>query len=235
MSGFIPVIILILVAVIILSFQLPAGVFTLFYHYNLGKHSSQKTDDLSLDYILGVETLSAAIFFILYAFFFAVFYYNIGLNMDIIVWILAGMMAAESILILIFYYKKGPATSLFITRKNAAHFVAHAKSINKRSDAYVLGLISGIPETVFSLPLYFTAMFALLNTDFLSATPFIILFIFLSTIPLFTIRLFYRSGKNLAWIERFRIKIKPLVSIILVIGYFAIACLLICMGVSNNG
>lgn len=235
MSDFIPVIILIVVALIILSFQLSAGVFTLFYHYNLGRHTTQKTDDYSLDFILGTETFSAFIWLILYALFYILLNYNISFNTNIIIWILSGMMAAESILIMIFYYKKGVTTALFITRKNATNFITHAKTVNKRSDAYILGLISAIPETVFSLPLYLTAMYILLNTGHFPATLFIIIYILLSTIPLFIIRMFYRTGKNLVWIERFRIKTKPLIRIALVLGYFIIACLLVCMGVLNNG
>lgn len=230
-----PVIIFFLVALILGFLQFSPGLFSLFYHYALGKHGRTKADNLSLDYILGTETAAATLWFTLYVVFFAIFYYNPNLSFSIIPWILAGIIFIEAILVLLLYYRKGSFTALFVSRRVAKTVTNDAKKVKSRKDAFFLGFISTIPELFITLPLYILVVYILAYSTFLPNAITIIFFIIISTLQLFIIRTAYRTDHNLASIERFRKKTKLLVRLILSISLLLLAIVTVYLGVSYNG
>lgn len=235
MSIFIPIIILILVALILCLLQLSPGVFALFYHYALGKHSRKKADDLSLDFILGTETTSAIIWFSLYVIFFVIFYHNPTLSCKILPWILAGIIFVDAIVIFLLYYRKGTSTTLFLFRHAAKTFLHDAKTAKSRKDAFFLGFISKMPELIFTLPIYVLIVYILAYSTFIPTAITIIFFILISTVQLFIIRTAYRTDHNLADIQRFRTKAKPLIRILLSVSFLLLSIATIYLGVSYNG
>ena len=235
MSIFIPVAILIVATLIQAFMQLTPGVFALFYHYALGKNSSTKADDLSLHFILGVITFIVITWLLIYALIFSIFYNKIEFYPNFLPWLMAGIFLAESIASLLFYYRKGKFTTLFIPRSIAKNLDFHARKVKDRSDAFILGFFSSIPELIFTLPLYIVSAIELMRINFSLRSIFIILYIIISIIPLFTIRTLYRHNHTLAKIEHTRIRAKLFIRILFCIGFLLLALAVIKLGVLNHG
>lgn len=215
--------------------QLTPGVFALFYHYALGKNSPTKADNLSLYFILGTITFMTIIWLLVYAFIFAIFYNKAELCLNFFPWLMAGIFLAESIASLFFYYRKGKFTALFISRSTAKNLDLNAKRVKNRSDAFVLGFFSGIPELIFTLPLYTISVIELMEANFSIRSIFIIAYILISTIPLFAIRTFYRHDYTLAKIEHTRVRAKLSIRLFICIGYLLLAIATISLGGFNHG
>ena len=235
MGVFTSIIILILVALIFCFLQVTPGVFTIFYHYSLGRFSKTKTDDLSLDFILGVETITAITWLAIYVIVFALFYHNQIQIDSLSLWILAGVLFVEAFFSLLFYYRKGSSTATFIPRSASRAFSNDAKKIKTRKDSFFLGLLSTIPELPFTLPLYILSTIILANSTLLYPALAIILLIIIPTIQLFIIRIIYRKGHNLAKIQHFRTKFKPFVRLLIPTCLLVLAAILIYLGVLYNG
>lgn len=223
---------------IIAFLQLVPGTFSGFYHFALGKNSAKKADDLSLNFILGVELFVCLVWFITY---FAVFIscYNLpDFCPHIVFWILSGICLAESVAMLFFYFRRphrktDDSTALFLSRKTANIILARARNVKSRSDAIVLGFFAGLPELIFTLPLYIASAIVLLYATSIPRALIIILFVVAATIPLFVIHAHYRSGHNLADITRLRIRMKPILRIGLFLSYFFLSMTILILGVTN--
>ena len=235
MSIFIPVAILIVATLIQAFMQLTPGVFALFYHYALGKNSSTKADNLSLHFILGTITFIIIVWLFIYALIFTVFYNRIEPYPNFLPWLMAGIFLAESIASLLFYYRKGKFTTLFIPRSIAKTLDSHARKIKNRSDAFILGFFSGIPELIFTLPLYVISAIELMKINSPPRCIFIIIYVIVSIIPLFVIRTLYRHDHTLAKIEHTRIRAKLFIRILLCVGFLLLALAVIKLGVFNHG
>ncbi len=227
MSAFAPVGILILSMLISCILMLVPGIFANFFHYASGKYSRKKTDDLSLFFILGVETMVVLFFFLIATILWALPLTTINLNNPIIVWTLAGIFFATSLVTFFLYFRKNG--SLFISRKTATMLINRPKTVKNRSDAFVFGLISGIPELPFTLPIYFVAI---LSINSISLSPFscaglIILYAFLTVCPLFITHTFFRTNHNLADFLKLRLKNQPFFRFFISLLYFLLAVLLI--------
>ena len=222
MSILISVIILITVALIQACMQLTPGVFSIFYHYTLGKKSRNFADNLSLYFILGNEIFVITIYFILCIIIFT-FNNYIDINNPYIYWILAGIFVAESIISLFLYYKKGKTTELFISRNAAKSLILQAERVKRRSDAFLLGFLSCLPEVLFTLPLYLISILLLINFNLCPRSIIIILIIFSSLLATTTTFIFYHTGHNLADVSRLRLKMKPFIRIILFLCFLTLA------------
>ena len=230
MSGFTPLIILILSMVILLLLQVTPGIFAIFYHFALGKNSIKKSDDYALNFIAGTEIFYGLMWLLSYTIIFA-FFYNTEIPI-IIVWTLAGIFFALSIVSFCFYYKKTKKSSAtFVPRHIVRGIIARSERTNSRLDAGLLGFFANVPELFFTLPLLLICSIILQTFITIPHAVFIIVAVILSTIPLFVIRHFYRTGYNLADIIRFRIKIKPYIRIALAITFLLIAIFSIMYGV----
>ena len=230
MSTFVSLITIFLAMLIHSSMQLVPGIFALFYHSGLSKSSASKTDDLSLSFILGSELFSATIFIAIYSAILSLSFIDESIR-NILSWVLIGFLFIEIPAIIFLYYRKGKGSSLFISRKSAINLSRHAESIKNRTDAMLLGMFSGVAELPFTLPL-----FVIVSNEAIGLTNgqngiLIIIYIIVTTIPLFIIRRCFRSGLNLADIARFRAKNKLFFKIILAFGYLLLATTLITTGI----
>lgn len=235
MSIFIPVIILILVALILTFLQFSPSLFSFFYHYALGKYSHSKADNLALDYILGTETISAVIWFAIYIIFFVIFYHNPSLGSNIIPWIITGILCAESVFVFFFYFHKGKSTALYVSRSAAATFLNDAKKVTSRREAFMLGFMSKIPELIFTMPIYLLIVYILAYSTFIPSAITIIFFIVVATIPLFIIRTIYRTGRTLANIQRLRVKTKLFIRLTLAISLLLLTIATSFLGIAYYG
>ena len=221
--------ILILSLLIFMLMQLSPGIFLLFSHYNKGKFSRRKAADLNLFYIVGAEIMVTMIFLCIYFTVSALAPIQLNLDNGIIVWTIIGALITISFLFFIFYYRKGSGTRLFISRRFADAADSKAKAIKSRSDAFVLGYSAGIPELIFTLPLYFICSLEIMRigTTGLDRALLILLFIMVSLVQLFIINFQFARRRNLAEIQRSRVKNKPFIRSTVSFLYFLIAILII--------
>ena len=215
--------------------QLPSGTFALFYHYALGKTSIKNADDRALSFILGAEIFTTILWLLIYFLTFT-FFYNFPNFYDLFLYIMSGIFLAEALITFFFYYRKGKkSTALFISRKTAAGIINRTKKARTRSDCILIGALVGIFELIFTLPLYLISTSVLLNFPALPRILLIAFYVLASVLPLFIVRYAFRLNNNLADIQRFRVKIKPIVKLIFFFGFLALALTTIYLGVVSHG
>ena len=203
------------------------GIFANFFHYASGKYSRAKADNLSLFFILGVETMVVLIFFLIATIIWALPLSVVNLDNAILVWVLAGIFFGLGLATFFLYFRK--QGGLFIARKTATKFLSHPKFIKTRSDAFVFGMISGVPELPFTIPLYFVATLIISDIS-LSSLPcagLIILYALLNICPLFLVHAYFRANHNLADFLRLRLKNQTFFRIFLSLLYLLLAGTLI--------
>ena len=230
MSIFISLGIVILAMLIMGSFQLTPGVFALFYHYALGNYSKAKASYLSLFFILGAEIITTCLYLSIFYLTCIFFFDNLHPETSILFWTLAGILIALGFISFFFYFRRGNGTKLFIPRKYAEALDISAKSVKTRSDAFMLGALSGTCELVFTLPLYLVTCVEIMKmgAEGFSSNLLTIIYILTPVIPLFFLRWKFQSGHNLADIQRSREKDKAFTRILLSTCYILIAVLIIC-------
>ncbi len=225
--------ILILATLIQASLQLVPSIFMVFYHYASGKKSRAKADDLTLSFVLGAETFNTLLFLLLYTVYYTIFYNIDNLNTSLFSWIMAGIFLALALASFFFYFRKSKGTELFVSRKIAKNLTFRAKNVKTRGDAFALGCFSGTAELIFTLPLYIIVIVISNIIDFAPRSLLLFLFIASITIPLFSIHLSYRSGNNLAEIQRHRVQNKLFFRFIIPIAYILLAVATINMGLAQ--
>lgn len=234
MSIFISLGILLLAMLIQGFLQLSPGVFSIFYHHALGKTTAKKADDQSLSFILGTE-IATAIFFLATYLVVTFFAAEKALLNSIFLWIMAGIFILEALFAFFFYFRPGKknkkTTKLFIHRHQAESFIYHTTFNKNRSDTILLGFLSTATELILTLPLFIISSIEILSLSPRFNFIFIIAYIVVATIPLFTIRTLYRTGHNLAEIEKLRIKRKFLFRVVISASYLGIAILTFISGV----
>lgn len=228
MSIFISVVIIVLAMLIQGLLQLTPGIFSIFYHSALGKLSAKKTDNLSLSFILGVECYLAIM--LLSVFFIVNFLLSYLVSYSTIFWVLSSLSFTMALLFFLLYFRKSTATALFISRRTAKNLDLRATTAKSRLDAFALGFFSGVPELVFTLPLFVILIFAMSYIPGLTSTLILLPYIIIVITPLFTIRTLFRTGSNLASITRLRTKLKPLIRWAITISFLLIAFGLIYLG-----
>lgn len=214
--------------------QTSPSVFAIFYHHTLTKTSAKKTDDRSLSFILGVEITVAIIFLAIY-FIITFFAIDNFLSNPIFFSIMSGILAIDAIFMWFFYFKIGKkfknTTMLFLPRRLAKNLIFHAEQAKNRSDTIILGAITVIIELIFTLPLFIISSISILRLSPRFGFVFIIAYIIIATLPLFTIRTLYSSGQNLAEIQRFHVKHKLPIRLILSLSYLILAITILLSGV----
>ena len=212
---------------IVALMQLIPSVFLLFSHYTSGKYSRNKASDLVLFFVLGTETMTTLVLTIMY-FVLNALLSCVKISGAIWSWVGGGIIIALGILYFIFYFRKGKGTELFISRKCAKSFQKKILGIKERSDAFVLGLVSVLPEMIFTLPVYIVLALKIMMIDesAFARAGLIILTVLITLLPLAIIRVGLDFGHNLANIQRFRVKNKTFLRIVISILYIIMAVLI---------
>ncbi len=212
--------------------QLTPSVFLIFYHYASARFSREKLLDFSSFFVVGTASMTATLLFLMY---FSIFHFildNPTLDLTIVRWGVAGVLFALGLFSIFFYYRKGPGTRLFISRKMAKKITTNARGIRKTSDAFALGMTIGILELLFTFPIYLVAITEIVffPSDNVAIRPLLLFVFTIATMfPLLTIRgQFFRFHKNLADIERSREKNKLFTRLMIGSSYILLAVLLIC-------
>ena len=234
MTTFVSVGILVLSMLISCFLMLTPNIFANFLHYASGKYSRQKANDLTLFFILGAETMAVLLLFLTATIVWALPLTIINLDNPLLAWIFAGIFVATSFAIFFIYFRKNG--QLFIPRQTAAEFINKPKTVKNRSDAFVFGLISSIPELPFTIPLYFASVLAISN---ISLSPFpcaklIIIYAIIIVCPLFVIRILFKYGHNLADYLRFHHKNRQFFRFFISSLYLLLALILVIFGGINS-
>jgi len=209
----------VLAMLILLMLQLSPSLFMVSYHYNCGRMSQKSANRFGVYYIFG--TMLATSFLLVATFF-------LTCDSDLMRWILAGIVFAVGIVFGLFYFRKGRGTRLFLAQKISDSLTKNAQNIKKPSDALMLGAMAKIPELIFSLPLYIVLALCIGSfDDAVLRTSLGIIVIVSSILPMLVILGFFKSGRNLADIQRMRVKNKQFIRLFVVGCYLIIASLLI--------
>jgi len=228
MSVFASLGIVILSMLIMSSLQIVPGIFALFSHYALGKHSRQKASILGLFFILGTEITCACLFLSSYYLVNILFLGERRPENSFIVWFAFGITIALSICCFFFYYRKN-STATFLSRNCAKALYHHAKTASRPTDAFVLGALSNVCELLFTLPLYLITSIEIMemHTEYIADNLLTVLYILVPTFPLLSIYHKYHTHHNLADYLRARVKDKSFNRFILGFSYLTIAILIL--------
>ena len=182
--------------------------------------------------ILGSEIITVLFFIIAVYLSYILFLNDLDPRNNIVTWIFAGILIALSFASFFFYFRHPNSSDaeLFITRRLAKSFDNRAKKVKTPSDAFILGAFSNIPELIFTMPLYIitAAEIVYTHTEYIADDFLTILYILISTIPLFILYHSFRSKHNLADVIRSRIRDKTFHRFCLSFSYVTIAILIIC-------
>ena len=232
MSVFASIGIVILAMLIMASLQLVPGVFSLFFHYKLGKYSLKKASNLSLFFIIGSEIISALFFISAFYISYSLFLDNLNPHNNILAWTFVGIIFALVIICFFFYFRHPHSkdTELFIPRRIAKALDTRAKSAKTPSDAFTLGALCNICELPITLPLYIITATEIMymHTEYFADNTLTVLYILVSTIPLINTYYRFRIGQNLATVHRARVRDKSFCRFTISICFFTIAILIIC-------
>lgn len=231
MSVFTSAGILVLSMLIMAFLQLAPSVFLLFSHYSYGKYSRKNTSNASLFFILGVETSTALIFVLLYIAMSSL-YIAPAFTDNLLGWLVAGITIAIGIVFPFCYFRKGQGTKLFISRRLAKEFDYKAKMVKTRSDAFILGFISSLPELIFSFPVYTIAILEIMQIGDLAIIRAVLslCFILIKIAPLIAIHITMDRGYNLVNIQKTRVNNKQFIRFFTSLTYILIGILIITFG-----
>ena len=214
--------------------QTSPGVFAIFYHHALGKTTAKKADDRSLSFILGVEITIAIVFLIIYSII-TFLYTETSFPNSIFMWVMSGIFLIEAIFAFFFYFRIGKkykkTTRLFFSKHLAESFIYHAEHAKNRTDTIALGFATTAMELILTVPLMIISSVEITKLSPRFGFVFIIAYIIIATIPLFTVRTLFRTDHNLAEIQRLRTKKKTLFRIIISASFLGIAALTFMLGV----
>ncbi|MBR5389199.1 hypothetical protein IK146_01415 [Candidatus Saccharibacteria bacterium] len=198
--------IIILGGLVTASLQLPLGTLLLLYHASLGKNIRAKTKKLASSFISGSTLMN---FLLLGTTLFLVFVLSPeGVLPDIFHTILFGLLVALGIIAWFFYYRRKGSTELWLPRHLARYIDSRAKSTDNLSEAFSLGLLVPLSEILFTLPILFLSADAILRLDVLYQAIGLVIFAVFGTLPLLILRFFIRRGRNVAEVQRWRLKNK---------------------------
>ena len=198
--------IIILGGLVTASLQLPLGTLLLLYHASLGKNIRAKTKKLASSFICGSTLMN---FLLLGTTIFLVYALSpIGKLPDIAYIILCGLLVTLGLIAWFFYYRRKGSTELWLPRHLARYIDSRAKSTNDASEAFSLGLLVPLSEILFTLPLLVLSADAVLHLDAINQAFGLVIFTISGTLPLLILRIFIRRGRNVAEVQRWRIKNK---------------------------
>lgn len=224
MEAYISLSIIILCGLVTASLQLPLGTLLLLYHASLGKNVRQKTKKLASSFISGVTLmnfllLGTAIFLI------SVLTFS-GSLPDIGYIILFGFLIALGLVAWLFYYKRKGSTELWLPRHLARYIDTRAKATNDLSEAFSLGLLVPLSEILFALPLLALSADAILHLDTVYQALGLVIFTIFGSLPLLILRLFIRKGRNVAEVQRWRLRNKTFFRFFTGAGFLILAAFL---------
>lgn len=224
MEAYISLGLIILSGLVVASLQLPLGTLLLLYHASLSKNVRQKTKKLASSFISGVTLMN---FLLLGT---AIFLISTlipsGYLPDIGHIIIFGLLIFLGLVAWFFYYKRKGSTELWLPRHLARYIDTRAKATNDLSEAFSLGLLVPLSEIFFALPLLILSADAILRLDIIYQALGLVVFTIFGSVPLLTLRIFIRKGKNVAEVQRWRLRNKTFFRFFTGAGFIILAAFL---------
>lgn len=223
------VILVILVMVVQSCLQFAPAVFLMFHHYAFGKNSKKKANDLCSYFILGIELVVAIL---LIAAIWAVQQIREKNFFDEkwFLGIMTGIFVIDAIL-MIFYFKKNNGTKLNFVLNGRGNTRDKIQNINNNLGALKLGIKSACGELFFTLPMVILlaneVCYVNFNGNLILAIVLVFGYIISAMLPIYKIKFNYKMGKNLAEIQRKRVKNKTIIKFVLGISFAMLTILII--------
>lgn len=132
-----------------------------------------------------------------------------------------------------FYYKSRRSTELWLPRTVRRYINTRAKETNSRIEAFSLGMLSSFVEMPFSIMLYIVAGNTILFLDNKYQIMAVLLYVFISILPMLLTKRLIKSGRNIAEVQRWRLKNKPFLKLMGGIAFLTLAAFVFvfyCMG-----
>ncbi|MBR3204344.1 hypothetical protein IKF81_01525 [Candidatus Saccharibacteria bacterium] len=224
MSDYVSLGIVLLSGLLVASLQLPLGTFLLLFHSSMSKNIPKKTKTLASSFISGATIM---FFFLLCSACFLISAISFSGTLSIgSLLVILGILIALAIISFLFYYRRKGSTELWLPRKVSRFINSRAKHTSDNSEAFSLGLFVVFAEQIFTLPLVILSANEILKLDKVYQTVAIVIFTLLSVLPLLIMRFIIRKGKNLADIQRWRLKYKNFFRLFSGSGYLILAIFL---------
>lgn len=221
MSDLLSIATIALAGIVQASLQLSLGGLVLLYHSSMGQHRRRKTRYLAKSYIWGALVIS---FLAVCAGAFLIEQIFQGAIAREAVFVISGILLASAVVMWLLYYRRGKQTTQTWLPKSLTRYIARRAGNTKDNiEAFSLGMLSVFVELPLTLAIYAVAANCLVTTT----QPFIALAVYLSivAVPMVALKLRIKSGRNVAEVQRWRIRNKQFVRIIsggafAVLGFF---------------
>lgn len=201
------ILIIILAGLIHAGFQLSVSALSLMSgHAITGKKSQGRLITLMSAFIFGAATMS--IMLLATVAFFVELALQTGINYELIWMITVGLCITIGVAVWIFYYSKGPGTSLWLPRSLASYITERAKKTKNSGEAFTLGLVSILAEIIFILTPILAAVLAILQLAPIMQFGSIMVYTLISMMSLLIIWAMVGSGHSLSKIQQWREKNK---------------------------
>jgi len=217
--------IIILGGLVTASLQLPLGTLLLLYHASLGKNIRAKTKRLASSFISG-STLMNFLLLGTTLFLILVLSPSGGVLSRTAYIVLSGLLIALGVIAWFFYYRRKGSTELWVPRHLAKYISSRAKSTNDNSEAFSLGLLIPLSEILFTLPILVLSADAVLHLSTINQAIGLVIFTIFGTLPLLVLRIFIRKGRNVAEVQRWRLKNKSFFRFFTGAGFIILAAFL---------
>ena len=190
------------------------------YHFASGKKGKRYADALTFYYVVGILGITAPL---------ATAFLSVP-NTELVRTIMSGVSFALAFLALVFYYRYKKGSQLYLSRKTVEVLNAGAKRAHA-SDAFMLGVASGLIEFVFTIPLYLIICVEVSSLERIDLQiAMISLAVLAGVVPVFLYHTLFYRGLNLADIGRIREKNKNFYRYLMFICYVLIGFALINFG-----
>jgi hypothetical protein len=205
------------------SFQLSVSMLTLLSSHTIGKKRSQeRLVLLTHSFVVGAGFMTLLLLSLT-----ALVLQTIlrAAPLDLTWTILCGIMVGLAVAVLLFYYRKGRGTVLWIPRQMALYLTKRAKATSHSAEAFALGLTSVVGELIFVIVPVIVAALTLLQFDSSLQLMGIAYYTIISLSSLFIVHVLIGSGHSISVLQRWREQNKGFLqlaagSALLILGFY---------------
>ena len=223
MSDLLSIATIALAGIVQASLQLSLGGLVLLYHSSMGHHRRRKTRYLAKSYIWGALVIS---FLAVCAGAFLIEHTFQGVIAQEAVFVISGMLLASAIVMWLFYFRRGKqSTQTWLPKSLTRYITRRARATGDNIEAFSLGMLSSFVELPLTLAIYAVVANCLVSTT----QPFIALGVYLVIIavPMVALKIRIKTGRNVAEVQRWRIRNKAFVRIISGRGFAILAAFIL--------
>ena len=205
------------------SLQLSLGGLVLLYHSSMGHHRRRKTRYLAKSYIWGALVIS---FLAVCAGAFLIEHTFQGVIAQEAVFVISGMLLASAIVMWLYSFRRAKqSTQTRLSKSLTRYITRRARATGDNIEAFSLGMLSSFVELPLTLAIYAVVANCLVSTP----QPFIALGVYLVIIavPMVALKIRIKTGRNVAEVQRWRIRNKAFVRIISGSGFAILAAFIL--------